>query len=152
MFFMGTYTPKLDEKGRLFLPAKFRDALAEGLVITQGQENCLTVWPEATFMDEARRAQAAGVYDPEVVRGRGAWWEEGRWAVHLGNKVIHKLLVWVIWQRRYGRCLFNPFKQFFDLGCHNVISQRTDLDFENVRGVRERKSDMPRFQQFYGLP
>lgn len=57
MFFMGTYTPKVDEKGRLFLPAKFRDALSEGLVITQGQENCLTVWPEATFMAEARRAQ-----------------------------------------------------------------------------------------------
>ncbi|MDO3397714.1 division/cell wall cluster transcriptional repressor MraZ [Nocardioides cremeus] len=57
MFFMGTYTPKVDDKGRLFLPAKFRDALSEGLVITQGQENCLTVWPEATFMAEARRAQ-----------------------------------------------------------------------------------------------
>ncbi len=57
MFFMGTYTPKVDEKGRLFLPAKFRDSLSEGLVITQGQENCLTVWPEATFMAEAKRAQ-----------------------------------------------------------------------------------------------
>ena len=57
MFFMGTYTPKVDEKGRLFLPAKFRDALSEGLVITQGQENCLTVWPETTFMTEAKRAQ-----------------------------------------------------------------------------------------------
>ena len=57
MFFMGTYAPKVDDKGRLFLPAKFRDALSEGLVITQGQENCLTVWPEATFMAEARRAQ-----------------------------------------------------------------------------------------------
>ena len=30
MFFMGTYTPKLDEKGRLFLPAKFRDRLRRG--------------------------------------------------------------------------------------------------------------------------
>src|SRR5262245_9836776 len=58
MFFMGTYTPKLDEKGRLFLPAKFRDRLAEGLVVTQGQENCLVVWPTDVFMEEARRAQA----------------------------------------------------------------------------------------------
>jgi len=57
MFFMGTYTPKLDEKGRLFLPAKFRDRLAEGLVVTQGQENCLVVWPEDVFMQEAARAQ-----------------------------------------------------------------------------------------------
>ena len=58
MFFMGTYTPKIDEKGRLFLPAKFRDRLAEGLVITQGQEKCLVVWPEDVFMQEARRAQS----------------------------------------------------------------------------------------------
>ncbi len=57
MFFMGTYTPKLDDKGRLFLPAKFRDRLAEGLVVTQGQENCLVVWPEDVFMQEAQRAQ-----------------------------------------------------------------------------------------------
>lgn len=57
MFFMGTYTPKLDEKGRLFLPAKFRDRLAGGVVVTQGQENCLVVWPEDVFMQEAGRAQ-----------------------------------------------------------------------------------------------
>ena len=30
MFFMGTYTPKLDDKGRLFLPAKFRDDWRRG--------------------------------------------------------------------------------------------------------------------------
>ena len=58
MFFMGTYTPRLDEKGRLFLPAKFRDRLAEGLVVTQGQENCLVVWPSDVFMQEAQRARA----------------------------------------------------------------------------------------------
>ncbi len=58
MFFMGTYTPKLDDKGRLFLPAKFRDRLAEGLVVTQGQENCLVVWPTDVFMEEARRPRA----------------------------------------------------------------------------------------------
>ncbi len=58
MFFMGTYTPKLDDKGRLFLPAKFRDRLAEGIVVTQGQENCLVVWPTDVFMEEANRARA----------------------------------------------------------------------------------------------
>ena len=47
--FYGTYTPKLDDKGRLFLPAKFRDGLAEGLVVTRGQERCLTVWSQADF-------------------------------------------------------------------------------------------------------
>ena len=47
--FFGTYTPKLDDKGRLFLPAKFRDQLAEGLVVTRGQERCLTVWSMEDF-------------------------------------------------------------------------------------------------------
>lgn len=61
MFFMGTYTPKLDDKGRLILPAKFREQLAEGLVVTQGQEKCLDVWPEPVFMAEAERAQARGM-------------------------------------------------------------------------------------------
>jgi len=56
MRFMGTYRPKLDEKGRLFLPAKFRDRLAEGVVVTQGQERCLVVWPPEVFDREADRA------------------------------------------------------------------------------------------------
>ena len=58
MLFMGTYTPKLDEKGRLFLPAKFRDRLSEGIVVTQGQESCLVVWPSDVFAEEAERAAA----------------------------------------------------------------------------------------------
>ena len=47
--FLGTHTPRLDEKGRLILPAKFRDELAEGVVITKGQERCLYVFPMAEF-------------------------------------------------------------------------------------------------------
>jgi MraZ protein len=61
MFFMGTFTPKLDEKGRLILPAKFRDRLSEGLVVTQGQEKCLDVFPSDVFMEEANRARAKGM-------------------------------------------------------------------------------------------
>ncbi len=47
--FLGTYSPRLDEKGRLVLPAKFRDELAAGLVITKGQERCLYVFADAEF-------------------------------------------------------------------------------------------------------
>ncbi|MGL5860493.1 MAG: division/cell wall cluster transcriptional repressor MraZ [Phycicoccus sp.] len=47
--FLGTHTPRLDEKGRLFLPARFRAALADGLVITTGQEGCLYVFPTVEF-------------------------------------------------------------------------------------------------------
>ena len=49
MFFMGTYTPKLDDKGRLILPAKFREELSDGLVLTRGQERCIYVFSEREF-------------------------------------------------------------------------------------------------------
>jgi MraZ protein len=56
--FLGTHRPRLDEKGRLFLPAKYRDELAGGLVITKGQERCLYVFPPAEFqrLTEALRS------------------------------------------------------------------------------------------------
>lgn len=57
--FLGTYTPRLDDKGRLFLPAKFRERLAEGLVVTRGQERCLYVFPVDEFEQVARTMQAA---------------------------------------------------------------------------------------------
>jgi MraZ protein len=47
--FLGTHSPRLDDKGRLFLPAKYREELSGGLVITKGQERCLYVFPEAEF-------------------------------------------------------------------------------------------------------
>jgi MraZ protein len=47
--FLGTYAPKLDEKGRIILPAKFRDELADGLVMTRGQEHCVYVFSEHEF-------------------------------------------------------------------------------------------------------
>jgi len=57
--FLGTHSPRLDEKGRLILPAKFRDELAEGLVITKGQERCLFVFPMAEFTQIAEQRRAA---------------------------------------------------------------------------------------------
>lgn len=48
--FLGTYTPRLDDKGRIFLPAKFRERLATGLVVTRGQERCLFVFPMDEFV------------------------------------------------------------------------------------------------------
>jgi MraZ protein len=47
--FLGTYTPKLDEKGRIILPAKFRDQLSGGVVLTRGQERCLYVFSTREF-------------------------------------------------------------------------------------------------------
>jgi len=59
--FFGTYTPKIDDKGRLFLPAKFREDLADGLVVTRGQERCLTVWSMSDFSRLTDRLREAPV-------------------------------------------------------------------------------------------
>lgn len=47
--FLGTYAPKLDDKGRIILPAKFRSELEAGLVVTRGQERCLYVYSTKEF-------------------------------------------------------------------------------------------------------
>jgi len=57
--FLGTHTPKLDEKGRLFLPARFREELATGVVITKGQERCLYVFKHSDFQSQATLLQNA---------------------------------------------------------------------------------------------
>lgn len=57
--FLGTHRPRLDDKGRVFLPAKYREDLAVGVVITQGQERCLYVFPVeefATYTAQMREA------------------------------------------------------------------------------------------------
>lgn len=57
--FLGTYAPKLDEKGRVILPAKFRDELAGGMVVTRGQDRCLYVFSQREFesvVDKMRQA------------------------------------------------------------------------------------------------
>ncbi|MEB4616568.1 division/cell wall cluster transcriptional repressor MraZ [Leucobacter sp. M11] len=59
--FLGTFTPKLDEKGRVILPAKFRDELADGLVITRGQERCLYVFSEREFAEMHDRIRSAPI-------------------------------------------------------------------------------------------
>lgn len=42
--FIGEYHHTIDEKGRIIIPAKFRDALGKEFIITRGIENCLFVY------------------------------------------------------------------------------------------------------------
>ena len=43
--FMGEYNHTVDAKGRLIVPAKFREALGEEFVVTKGLDGCLFVYP-----------------------------------------------------------------------------------------------------------
>ncbi len=46
--FMGEYNHTIDAKGRLIIPAKFRELLGEEFVLTKGLDGCLYIYP----MDE----------------------------------------------------------------------------------------------------
>ncbi|UCR89791.1 division/cell wall cluster transcriptional repressor MraZ [Mycetocola spongiae] len=59
--FLGTYAPKLDEKGRLILPAKFREELAGGVVMTRGQERCIYVFSNREFESMHEKIRQAPV-------------------------------------------------------------------------------------------
>jgi MraZ protein len=69
--FLGTHTPKLDDKGRIILPAKFRDELARGLVLARGQERCIYVFSAegfATQVDRIRQAPLTSKLARDYVR------------------------------------------------------------------------------------
>ena len=94
MLFLGTYTPRLDDKGRLALPAKFRPDLEGGLVICKGQEHCLYVFPAAQFATFTQALANAPITDARVRHyGRtlfaSAFWASGsaskRWVSSVWN-------------------------------------------------------------------
>jgi len=69
--FLGTHTPRLDEKGRLILPAKFREELADGLVLTRGQERCIYIFSQREFErvhDEMRKAPISSRQARDYIR------------------------------------------------------------------------------------
>jgi MraZ protein len=53
--FLGEFSHTLDDKGRLTIPAKFRDELAGGLVVTRGIDRCLSVFPNQGWQNLAER-------------------------------------------------------------------------------------------------
>ena len=47
--FMGEYQHTIDAKGRLTMPAKFRDELGDKFVVTKGLDHCLFVYSQAEW-------------------------------------------------------------------------------------------------------
>jgi MraZ protein len=52
--FMGEYQHTIDDKGRITIPAKFREGLGENFVVTRGLDQCLFVYP----MEEWKQLEA----------------------------------------------------------------------------------------------
>lgn len=47
--FMGEYHQKIDEKGRITIPAKFRQGLGDNFIVTRGLDGCLFAYPMDTW-------------------------------------------------------------------------------------------------------
>ena len=65
---LGEFEHTIDDKNRLTLPAKFRQALSGGLVITRGMDGCLYCYPQASW-ERLVEERLAGL-DPLSREGR----------------------------------------------------------------------------------
>ena len=68
MAFRGHYEHSLDSKDRLTVPAKFRKALSDGVVLVAGLEPCVWVFPAKGY--ESFSEQFIGTSSPLTKRGR----------------------------------------------------------------------------------
>jgi len=62
MAFRGTFDYSLDQKNRLTVPAKFRAALSEGVLLAKGTQGCVEVWKPVDF--DARLDSAVASLNP----------------------------------------------------------------------------------------
>ena len=47
--FIGEYQHSIDLKGRLIIPAKFREELGYKFILTKGLDNCLFIYPRSAW-------------------------------------------------------------------------------------------------------
>lgn len=64
--FLGEYIHTIDDKGRLVVPAKFRNALAGGMVITKGVDRCLVIYSMDTWQAYRERISALPTLDRDA--------------------------------------------------------------------------------------
>jgi MraZ protein len=62
--FLGQFQHNLDDKGRLMVPARYRDLLATGAFITQGFDKCLMVMTDAYFKQVYEELNNMNLADP----------------------------------------------------------------------------------------
>ncbi|HIS30122.1 MAG TPA: division/cell wall cluster transcriptional repressor MraZ [Candidatus Limivivens intestinipullorum] len=55
--FMGEYNHTVDTKGRLIIPARFREELGEEFIITKGLDGCLFVFPQNEWQEFEKKLQ-----------------------------------------------------------------------------------------------
>ncbi|MDQ6669315.1 MAG: division/cell wall cluster transcriptional repressor MraZ [Chloroflexota bacterium] len=66
--FLGEFEHSIDDKSRLAVPARFRPALEEGLVITRGLDRCLVIWDSESWRVQAERVRTLNPWQADARR------------------------------------------------------------------------------------
>jgi MraZ protein len=66
--FFGEFEYRIDEKGRVAIPPKFRRELEDGLVLSPGTEACINVYPQAEWEKLASSLTSNGTLTPNKMR------------------------------------------------------------------------------------
>lgn len=64
--FMGEYNHTIDTKGRMIIPAKLRESLGDGFVVTRGLDGCLFVFPNETWTEFEAKLNALPMTDKKA--------------------------------------------------------------------------------------
>jgi MraZ protein len=64
--FMGEYEHSVDAKGRLILPAKFREELGDTFIATRGLEHCLFIYPLKEWAIQDQKLEKLSLFDAQA--------------------------------------------------------------------------------------
>jgi MraZ protein len=105
--FIGHFQHNLDDKGRLMIPARFRELLEGGAFITQGFDKCLMVMTDAYFKQVYERINAMNLADPTA-------------------RLLRRLILsnaFPVEADKVGRIVVpQPLRAFIDLGSEAIVA------------------------------
>ncbi|MBX0327625.1 division/cell wall cluster transcriptional repressor MraZ [Oscillochloris sp. ZM17-4] len=64
--FLGEFEHSIDEKGRVAVPARFREELGEGMVLTRGFDLCLQAFPRQVWQQLSQKVSSLSLGSPEA--------------------------------------------------------------------------------------
>jgi MraZ protein len=64
--FLGEFEHTIDDKGRVAVPARFREEITDGLVLTRGFDRCLQAFPRLVWQSLSERISALSIGHEEV--------------------------------------------------------------------------------------
>lgn len=84
--FMGEYNHTIDAKGRLIMPAKYREQLGKEFVVTKGLEGCLYVYPVEAWKEFEDKLEALPVTVNQKARKFSRFFTAGATMVELDKQ------------------------------------------------------------------